>query len=187
VIAYVGMGSNLGDRADWLRRGVEGLRAAGMVPTAASSVWESEPVDSPEPLWFLNMVVAARTGREPLEALEILLEVEARCGRKRGEPNAPRTLDLDLLLLGSRRWRDERLVLPHPRMWERRFVLEPLREIAPGLRDPATGRTVEEACRRVRHRSVVFEVGRLSLAGIIRAPSGPWRSASRHEIQIDRR
>jgi len=187
VIAYIGMGSNLGNRADWLRRGVEGLREVGMVPTAVSSVWESEPVDSPEPLWFLNMVIAARTAQEPLEALELLLEVERRCGRVRGAPNAPRTLDLDLLLLGGRRWRNDRLVLPHPKMWERRFVLEPLREIAPGLRDPASGRTVAEACRRARHRSVVFEVGRLRLAGILRTPAGPWRGASRHEIQIDRR
>jgi len=187
VIAYLGLGSNLGDRPAWLRGGVEGLRAAGCELTAASSVWESEPVDSPEPLWFLNMAVAVRTGLQPLELLDVLLDIERRSGRVRTAPNAPRTLDLDLLLLGDLRWRDERLELPHPRMWERRFVLEPLREIAPHLRNPASGRTVAEECERVRYRSVAFEIGRLRLAGIIRPSTGPWRSASRHEIQIDRR
>jgi 2-amino-4-hydroxy-6-hydroxymethyldihydropteridine diphosphokinase len=187
VIAYIGLGSNLGDRPAWLRAGVDGLRAAGCELMAASSVWESEPVDSPVPLWFLNMAVAARTRLQPLELLDVLLDIERRSGRVRTAPNAPRSLDLDLLLLGDLRWRDERLELPHPRMWERRFVLEPLREIAPQLCNPASGRTVTEECERARHRSAAFEVGRLRLAGIIRPSTGPWRSASRHEIQIDRR
>jgi 2-amino-4-hydroxy-6-hydroxymethyldihydropteridine diphosphokinase len=187
VIAHIGLGSNLGDRPAWLRAGIDGLCAAGLELTAVSSVWESEPVDAPTPSWFLNMVVAARTKLRPLELLDVLLDIEHRCGRVRTVPNAARTLDLDLLRLGDRRWRDGRLELPHPRMWERRFVLEPLREIAPDLRNPDSGRSVAEECERARHRSVAFEVGRLRLAGIIRPSTGPWRSAAGHEIQIDRR
>lgn len=187
MIAYIGLGSNLGDRPAWLRAGIDGLSAAGCVLKAVSSVWESEPVDCPEPAWFLNMAVAARTRLAPLELLDVLLDIERLSGRVRTVPNAPRSLDLDLLLLGDLRWRDERLELPHPRMWERRFVLEPLREIAPHLRNPSSGRTVAEECERVRHRSAAFEIGRLRLAGIIRPSTGPWRSASRDEIQIDRR
>ena len=144
MIAYVGLGSNLGNRPAHLRAGIEGLRGAGLELVACSSVWESEPVDTLEPLWFLNMVVAARTDEHPLALLGLLLDIERRSGRVRAGRNAPRALDLDLLLQGRRRWRDERLVLPHPRMWERRFVLCPLAEIAPEFRDPITGRTVGE-------------------------------------------
>jgi 2-amino-4-hydroxy-6-hydroxymethyldihydropteridine diphosphokinase len=187
MIAYVGLGSNLGDRRAHLLAGVEGLRAAGLELEAASGVWESEPVEAAEPLWFLNMAVAVRAGRDPLRLLDVLLDIERRAGRVRTGRNAPRTLDLDLLTLGDLRWRDERLELPHPRMWERRFVLEPLREIAPRLRNPDTGRTVAQECARIRNRSVVILRPQLRLAGIIRASTGSWRSASRHEIQIDRR
>ena len=184
MTGYIGLGSNLGDRGAWLLRGLHGLRAAGIRITAASSLWETEPVDTSAPGWFLNMVVETRTGREPLELLEILLDVERQAGRRRDGRNGPRNLDLDLLLMGSRRWNDARLLLPHPRMWERSFVLEPLRQLAPELRNPLTGRTVAEECRRVAGRAVVREVGRLPLAGILRA-STP-RSSSRDEVQIDR-
>ena len=115
MIAHVGLGSNLGHRRAHLRSGLEGLLAAGLEPLATSSVWESEPVDTLDPRWFLNMAVALRVKRGPLELLDVLLDIERRAGRVRTARNAPRTLDLDLLLLGSLRWRDERLVLPHPR------------------------------------------------------------------------
>jgi 2-amino-4-hydroxy-6-hydroxymethyldihydropteridine diphosphokinase len=178
VIAYVGLGSNLGDRATWLRAGIDGLRAAAGRLGAVSSVWESEPVGAGSSPWFLNMAVALRTELGPLALLDLLLDIERRCERVRSVRNAPRTLDLDLLLLGNLRWRDERLELPHPRMWERRFVLEPLREIAPDLRNPGSGRTVAEECGRVRHHSVAFEVGQLELAGIIRPSTARWQRAS---------
>jgi len=184
LIGYIGLGSNLGDRRAWLRAGVAGMRAEGLQVTAASSIWETEPVATTAPGWFLNMVVEVRTGRAPLELLEILLEIERRAGRRRSGYNGPRNLDLDLLLLGSRRWDDARLVLPHPRMWQRSFVLEPLRQLVPELRNPLSGRTVTEECRRVAGQAVVREVGRLPLAGILR--SSTPRSSSRHEVQIDR-
>lgn len=186
MIAYVGLGSNLGDRRAHLRAGLEGLCAAGLRLAAASSVWESEPVDAPGSPWFLNMVAAFETDRRPLEVLDVLLDIERRAGRVRAGRNAPRTLDLDLLLLGDLRWRDERLMLPHPRMWERRFVLEPLGEIAPQLRNPDSGRTVAEECARIRHRSRAVRGRRLRLPGILRPSTRAWRSVPGHEIQIDR-
>ena len=158
---FIGMGSNLGNRWANLRSGLDGLRFRGLRIIAASSVWETEPIDSPEPLWFLNMALALETNAHPLDLLDLLLEVERDAGRRRGAANAPRTLDLDLLALGDLQWRDQRLDLPHPRMWDRRFVLEPLVEIAPWLRNPATGITVAEQRPRLRDAARVFRVGRL--------------------------
>ncbi len=161
--AYIGMGSNLGDRLANLRAGIQGLSRHGLAPDALSSVWETEPVESPEPLWFLNMVARAETQLAPEDILDRLLEIERAVGRVRGARNAPRVLDLDLLLMDGLRREGARLTLPHPRMWSRGFVLEPLAEIAPDLRDPATGRTAVEACRALRGSTVVR----------IHAPIGP--------------
>jgi 2-amino-4-hydroxy-6-hydroxymethyldihydropteridine diphosphokinase len=161
VIAYIGLGTNLGNRWANLRAGVLGLRREGLEVLELSSVWESEPVGTRSPLWFLNMAARARTTLGPRALLDLLLAVERAAGRRRGEPNAPRTLDLDLLMLDALCWSDERLELPHPRMWQRRFVLEPLGEIAPELCDPATGRSVEERRRSASAGGTVYRVGRL--------------------------
>lgn len=159
VDAYIALGSNLGDREAGLRAGIDGLVRCGLAPDALSSLWETEPVDCAEPLWFLNLVARARTGLPPLRVLSLLLEIERELGRVRTTRNAPRALDLDLLLLGDVRCEEPRLTLPHPRMWRRRFVLEPLAEIASDLRDPATGLTVIETCRALRSESEVRKVG----------------------------
>src|SRR6185295_1772427 len=134
---------------------------AGLVVAARSSVWETEPVGSKAPEWFLNMVVRGETELAPIDVLDILLAIEQRAGSVRTVPNAPRVLDLDLLLLDQLTWNDARLVLPHPRMWERRFVLEPLREIAPGLVRPGTGETIVEAVARLGTIPVVRCLGRI--------------------------
>jgi len=147
---FVALGSNLGNRAIWLRYGLAGLERRGIVPVAVSSVWETEPVGCPPSGWFLNMVARVRVETSPLETLDALLAVEAETGRVRSVRNGPRELDLDLLMLDGVRWADDRLTLPHPRMWERRFVLAPLAEIAADLRNPASGRTVEEELARAR-------------------------------------
>ena len=126
MVGYVAMGSNLGDRQAQLRHGVDALAAAGVEPLALSSVWETEPVGAPGTPWFLNMVLKCETDLAPLELLILLEEIERSAGRTSKATNAPRTLDLDLLLFGDERRSDARLKLPHPRMWERRFVLEPL-------------------------------------------------------------
>ena len=137
------------------------MRRAGLELVSGSSVWESEPVDCPSLRGFLNMAVRVRTERQPLELLDLLLSIERSAGRTRGARNAPRTLDLDLLMLGDLQWSDDRLRLPHPRMWERRFVLEPLCEIAPDLRNPETGTRVSESRERIVDRAVVRRIGRL--------------------------
>lgn len=164
--AYVAFGSNLGDREANLCAGFAGLLRCGLHAARVSSVWETEPVDAPGPEWFLNLVARIETDLAPLEILDLLLAVEQEAGRVRGAPNAQRTLDLDLLLVGEVRCRGPRLVLPHPRMWQRRFVVEPLFEIAPELRDPSSGRSVREIRRALPDGALVRRVGRLDRSGI---------------------
>ena len=164
MFGYIALGTNFGDRWGQLRAGLAQMQNRGLELVDRSSVWETEPVDCPAPLWFLNMAVRVRTEASPLELLDLLLDIERGAGRVRVVPNAPRALDLDLLMLDDLQWRDSRLCLPHPRMWERGFVLEPLGEIGPDLRDPATGMTVARARERVRGRRVVRRLGCLELA-----------------------
>jgi len=162
MVGYIGLGTSLGDREAWLRFGLRELDRAGVHVSATSSVWETEPVDAPDSGWFLNMTAEISDDRPPLALLDVLLAIESRAGRQRQRANDPRTLDLDLLMLGQMRRSDSRLSLPHPRMWQRRFVLEPLAEIASELRDPLTGRTVAEARSRLRDAGVVRKVGPLA-------------------------
>ncbi len=163
---FVGLGSNLGDRQAFLAAGLEALERTGLRVRAESSVWESEPVDSDSAEWFLNMVVKIESDLRPLEVLDRLLAIEKDLGRRRGIRNAPRTLDLDLLLLGDHVSDDGRLLLPHPRMWQRRFVLEPLSEIAPRIQNPGTGRTVVEERACVSDPAVVRRLGDLASLGV---------------------
>lgn len=159
---YIALGTNLGGLGDNLRAGLDGLCRCGLAPEATSSVWETEPVGTPFPQWFWNMAVRVSTERTPQALLDLLLEIERAQGRVRDRPNSPRTLDLDLLMVGQITIESERIRLPHPRMWERRFVLEPLAEIAPDLRNPLTGRTVLEERRGIRGRGAVRRLGDLA-------------------------
>lgn len=159
--AWIGLGSNLGDRREYLRRGLAALEVEGYRRGATSSIWESEPVDAGAGLWFLNMVAAFETSHPPRRILETLLRVEARFGRRRLVRNGPRTLDLDLLAIGDARLRERGLVVPHPRMWTRRFVLAPLAEVAPGWRHPRYGGAVAERLARLRDDATVVNVGPL--------------------------
>ena len=157
VLAYVGMGSNLGDRAGNLLLGVRGMLAASLRVLRLSSVYETEPVGvGDEQPAYLNAV--AELGPPlppPEELLARLLKVEYSLGRTRAHANAARTLDLDLLLYGDAR-RDTPLVtLPHPRMHRRRFVLEPLCELAPAARHPALDKTCAELLAVTDDRSRV--------------------------------
>jgi len=162
VDAYIALGSNLGDRRRYLQAGLDGLREVELEPVTVSSVWETEPVDCTSPRWFWNMTVKVRTTRDPLEVLDLLMGIERRAGRQRAADKAPRTLDLDLLMLGDLAVQHERLLLPHPRMWRRRFVLEPLAEIEPELVNPTTGRTVKQERDRLRDRTRVRRLGPLA-------------------------
>ena len=151
MLGYVGLGSDLGDRRAALREALRGMVARGFEVRAVSSVWETEPVDVAGSTGFLNLVAAVEVpdGLDPEEALDRLLEVERGLGRIREAPNRPRVVDLDLLILGDARVASDTLTLPHPRMWTRRFVLAPLAEIAPALRDPTSGLTVERLLSRL--------------------------------------
>jgi len=143
VRAYVGLGSNLGDRAGYLLLAVRGMLAAGLSVRRLSSVYETEPVDAPAQPLFLNMV-AELDGALPApeQLLARLLRIEYALERRRDVARGARTIDLDLLLYGERQSSTEFLVLPHPRLHERRFVLTPLAELSPRLVHPCLRRDI---------------------------------------------
>ena len=148
--AYIAIGSNLGQRQDAIRAALARLaEVPGITMTAIATFRETDPVDAPPDSGrFINGAISIETELAPVDLLRHLLQIEREMGRdRRGEAeirNAPRTLDLDLLLYADVVYVDPELTLPHPRMHERRFVLEPLAEIAPDARHPASGKTVKE-------------------------------------------
>lgn len=145
AIAHIALGSNLGDRAKTLAAATDRLRRLGRVE-ACSSLYETEPVGFHEQPAFLNAVLALDTELDPLSLLHALLGIERELGRDRRQSvlNGPRTLDLDLLLMGGTVVATEELTLPHPSLARRRFVLAPLAEIAPHLRHPQSNQTIAE-------------------------------------------
>lgn len=143
------LGSNQGDRLVWLARAVEALRnEASLCVTACSPVYETDPVGVSAPFrdqCYLNQIVLAETTLTPAALLETVHAIENNLGRVRGPVrNLPRTLDIDIIALGTRRIASETLTLPHPRAHERRFVLQPLADLRPDLRLPGFGRSVAE-------------------------------------------
>jgi 2-amino-4-hydroxy-6-hydroxymethyldihydropteridine diphosphokinase len=152
VTAVVGLGSNLGDRQAHLDRAIAHL-ARHLAALRVSSIHETDPVGVPgDQPRFLNAVAVGETTLEARALLSELLAIEREAGRERPYAGAARTLDLDLILFGDVIIDEPQLTVPHPRFRERRFVLEPLVEIAPGLRDPVTGRTVAELLRGLPRR-----------------------------------
>ncbi|MGH8887458.1 MAG: 2-amino-4-hydroxy-6-hydroxymethyldihydropteridine diphosphokinase [Egibacteraceae bacterium] len=135
--AFLGLGSNLGDRLDFLQRAVDLLDADRKVDVdVVSSVYETEPVGGPEQEPFLNVAARVRTRRSPRSLLGLCHEVEQRLGRVRTERWGPRTIDVDILLWHGRVVATRSLQIPHPRLAERAFALVPLVEVAPGMRMP---------------------------------------------------
>jgi len=141
--AYLSLGSNLEDRAANLRAAVAELEAAGRL-LAVSALYETQPVDIPDQPWFLNCVAAVETDMTPRELLNLALRVEAEMGRLRMREKGPRKIDIDVVLFGDRIVDEPGLKIPHPAMHQRRFVLEPLVEIAPEARHPELGKTAQE-------------------------------------------
>jgi len=138
--AFVGIGSNLGDRETHLRSAIDLLAAEdGIEIVAVSRLRETEPVGPVEQGPFLNGAVQVTTDLTPQQLLERLLAIEQRLGRVRAERFGPRTIDLDLLVYGDEVVEEAGLTVPHPRLHERRFALEPLAELAPGLVVPGRG------------------------------------------------
>ena len=142
--AYLSLGSNLGDRAANLHQAINGLRDFGSV-TAISGLYETEPMEvQREQPWFLNCAVALRTGLEPVQLLSHILTLEQIMGRVRTEPKGPRTIDIDIVFFDDAVIDTRELTIPHPAMQQRRFVLEPLAEIAPLLQHPVLKRRVHD-------------------------------------------
>jgi 2-amino-4-hydroxy-6-hydroxymethyldihydropteridine diphosphokinase len=133
----IALGSNLGDRALFLRHAVSQLSQVVHVVRVSSFI-ETDPVDAPPPK-YLNAVVAGYTDLSPTALLETLHKIESRLGRRRTTRNAPRVIDIDLILHGANLIRTRTLTIPHPRYLDREFVLGPMRELNLGWRDPATG------------------------------------------------
>jgi len=155
---YLSLGSNVGDRAGQIARAVEALPAAGVRVVRRSALYATQPVPTAAgrtQRWFLNCVLEAGTALPPRQLLRVLQEVERSLGRKRLVRRGPRAIDIDILLYGSSVVRTPDLEVPHPRLAERRFVLVPLAELAPGLHHPTLRKTVAELLAETPDRSQV--------------------------------
>lgn len=156
IVAYVSLGSNLGDRAGNLLLGIRGMLEAGLPVTRLSSIYESEPVDTFGQPDFLNMVAEVGGNLpKPDQMMARLLRVEYLLGRTREVAKGPRVIDLDLLLFGNHTSATELLTLPHPRMHLRRFVLQPLAELAPSLIHPTLKQTIATLLENLDDQSKV--------------------------------
>jgi 2-amino-4-hydroxy-6-hydroxymethyldihydropteridine diphosphokinase len=144
-IVYLSLGSNVGDRKANLQTAISELQTLGKV-VSISSFYETEPVELAAQPWFLNCAVKLETEKMPRQLLSALLQIERKQGRNRVRERVkgPRTLDLDILLFGNSVVDTQSLTVPHPAMHQRRFVLEPLAEIAPDVRHPVFRQTIRE-------------------------------------------
>ena len=157
--AYISAGSNLGDRSATLQSALNSLAEANSIGKV-SSYFETEPVGYLNQPWFLNLAVELTTSLSPSELLAFCRGIEQSCGRVRTFADAPRTLDLDILLYGGLVIHEESLTVPHPRMAERRFVLEPLAQIAPDVMHPVLKKSIQELLYSCRDSSIVRKWGR---------------------------
>ena len=159
---YIGLGSNIGDRRGALESALARLQSrAGIEVTAVSGAWETSPVGPVAQADFLNAAAELRAALEPRRLLEVLLSTEREHGRERRQRWGPRSLDLDLLLVGDRRLEEPGLTIPHPRLASRRFVLVPLLEIAPGLVHPVSGERLADLLAGLESGDRVRRAGRL--------------------------
>ncbi len=156
VTVYLGLGSNLGNRWNSLDKALEFLGQRLQVKSV-SSVYDTEPLGNVDQPRFLNLVCQVRTRLAPMELLTLAKGIESKLGRAFSKANAPRPIDIDILFYGDKVTKTSELVIPHPRLAERAFVLVPLAEIAPDLVHPASGKTVKELAEGLREKQGVFK------------------------------
>lgn len=142
-LVYLSLGSNVGDRQGQLREARARLDALGRV-VAVSSVYETEPVEFAQQPWFLNCALALETSKTPQQLMAAILQIEEEMGRRRVQKKGPRSIDIDILLFDGTVIDSTDLTVPHPSLHQRRFVLEPLAEIAPDVLHPVLKKTVRE-------------------------------------------
>jgi 2-amino-4-hydroxy-6-hydroxymethyldihydropteridine diphosphokinase len=141
---YLGLGSNLGDRTAHIEQALLHLEKAGVRLVRRSSFYETEPQDIRDQPWFLNIVAETETSLFPLQLLARIHQIESAMGRRRNIQKGPRTIDIDILLFGRFVMATEFLTIPHPGLAKRRFVLQPLAELAPDLRHPVICRPIRQ-------------------------------------------
>jgi len=155
MIYFLSLGSNLGQKGNNLRQALSLLRKEGIRILRSSSLYETEPVGVPDQPWFYNQVVEAEADFSPMELLKLLKKIEQRMGRKDSAQKAPRKIDLDILLAENAVIRTKELVIPHPRLEKRNFILVPLSEIAPGIVHPVLETKIEDLAKKSKDPSIV--------------------------------
>ena len=153
-LVYISLGSNLGDRAEHLRQAREQIDSQDLRLLRASSIYETAPRDVEDQPWFLNQVIECETDLFPRQLLARLQKIERAMGRKRRVAKGPREIDLDILLFGDAVVKAPELEVPHPRLAERRFVLEPLAELVAEKKHPGTRKTMREMLAAVANQVV---------------------------------
>jgi 2-amino-4-hydroxy-6-hydroxymethyldihydropteridine diphosphokinase len=159
---YLSLGSNVGEREEMLRAALRLLESPGLHVARLSPVYETEPQDVKNQPWFLNLVVEVQTALFPMQLLTRVRKIERELGRKRTVNKGPRSIDIDILLYGESVIDAKDLVVPHPRMTERRFVLQPLADLAPDLRHPVLRRSVKELLAGVTGQAVRQHAAKLT-------------------------
>ena len=163
-LAYLSLGSNVGDREAQLRDAQTRLAAAGRV-VAVSSFYETEPVEFTRQPWFLNCALALETSKTPQELMAAILCIEEDMGRRRLQKKGPRSIDIDILLFDDRLVDSQELTIPHPAMHQRRFVLDPLAEIASEVLHPVLKKTIRELRDALPEGQAVKRVQRSEMRG----------------------
>jgi 2-amino-4-hydroxy-6-hydroxymethyldihydropteridine diphosphokinase len=152
--AFLGLGSNVGDREAHLREAVKHLESNEVRVLRRSSLYETAPQEMLDQPWFLNAVVQVETRLFPMQLLARVRQIERDMGRRRVTPKGPRNIDIDILFYGRVVMATAELEVPHPRIAQRRFVLDPLAEIAPDFRHPMTGKTAHEMLNALEPQGV---------------------------------